>query len=193
MLSFAETITTIELHLGKNEHFHKLTNTRKKLRLSSQNKNKGSISISKPSTFYCFVYAELCCLSAFYNPAAVVQNLLSKKCVWDNRKKVKGRKKRMAQNWELKYNTGENKDFRSLARYDLAVESRYLSQADKSIIRVSSFPKLFLNDRIYSYTKKTIWHLSILSFKNLQHWKVLSFQKNKFCYPSLSLGKKKLL
>ena len=81
-------------------------------------KTKATISISKPSTFYCFVYAELCCLSAFYFPAAVVQNLLSKKCVWDNRKKVKGRKKRMAQNWELKYNTGKNKDFRSLARYD---------------------------------------------------------------------------
>ena len=29
-----------------------------------------------------------------------------------------GSKKRMAQNWELKYNTRENKDFRSLARYD---------------------------------------------------------------------------
>jgi hypothetical protein len=23
------------------------------------------------------------------------------------------------------------------------------------------FPKLFLNDKIYSYTKKTIWHLAI--------------------------------
>jgi hypothetical protein len=37
-----------------------------------------------------------------------------------------------------------------------------LSQADKSNIRVSSFPKLFLNvkfHQIYNYTKKTIWHL----------------------------------
>ena len=32
----------------------------------------------------------------------------------------------------------------------LAVESRDLSQADKSIIRVSSFTKLFFNDKIYS-------------------------------------------
>ena len=43
----------------------------------------------------------------------------------------------------------------SFDRFLLAVESRDLSQADKSIIRVSSLPKLFLNDKIYGYTKKT--------------------------------------
>ena len=46
----------------------------------------------------------------------------------------------------------------SFDKFILAVESRDLSQADKSM---SSFPKLFLNDKIYSYTKKTIWHLAI--------------------------------
>ena len=59
----------------------------------------------------------------------------------------------------------------SFDKFLLAVESRDLSQADKSIINVSSFPKLFLNDNIYNYTKKTIWHLAIwqiLSLKNLQ-------------------------
>ena len=33
----------------------------------------------------------------------------------------------------------------------LAVESRDLSQAEKSIIRVSFFPKTVLNDKIYPY------------------------------------------
>ena len=42
----------------------------------------------------------------------------------------------------------------SFDKFPLAAEARDLSQADKSIIRVSSFPKLFLNDKIYSYTKK---------------------------------------
>ena len=37
------------------------------------------------------------------------------------------------------------------------VESHDLSQADKSIIRGSSFPKLFLNDKYYSYTKKKLF------------------------------------
>ena len=59
----------------------------------------------------------------------------------------------------------------------LAVESRDISQADKSIMRMSSFPKLFLNDKIYSYTNKKLfgtWQfgkidvLVILSFKVLQ-------------------------
>ena len=44
--------------------------------------------------------------------------------------------------------------YMSFDNFLLAVESRDLSQADKSIIRVSSFPKLLLNDKIYSYTKK---------------------------------------
>jgi hypothetical protein len=45
----------------------------------------------------------------------------------------------------------------SFDKFLLAVESHDLSQADKSIIIVSSFPKLFLNDKIYSYVyqKKT--------------------------------------
>ena len=51
--------------------------------------------------------------------------------------------------------------YMSFDKFLLAVESRDLSQADKSILRVSSFPKLFLNDKIYSYTKKNIWHLAI--------------------------------
>ena len=42
-------------------------------------------------------------------------------------------------------------------KFILAVESRDLSQADKSIIRVSFFPKLFLNDKIYNYTKKKLF------------------------------------
>jgi hypothetical protein len=42
----------------------------------------------------------------------------------------------------------------SFDKFLLAVESRDLSQADKSIILESSFPKLFLNDTIHSYTKK---------------------------------------
>jgi len=45
--------------------------------------------------------------------------------------------------------------YMSFDKFILAVESRDPSQADKSIIRVPSFPKLFLNDKIYSYTKKT--------------------------------------
>ena len=62
----------------------------------------------------------------------------------------------------------------SFDKFLLSVESRDLSQADKSIIRVSSFPKLFLNDKIYSYTKKIFGNLAklmcwlILSVKNLQ-------------------------
>ena len=39
----------------------------------------------------------------------------------------------------------------------MAVESRDLSQADKKIIRVSSFPKQFLKDKIYSCTKKKLF------------------------------------
>ena len=60
---------------------------------------------------------------------------------------------------------GQSRDpkvlYMSFDKFLLAVESRDLSQADKRIIRVSSYPKLFLNDEIYSYTKKTIWHLAI--------------------------------
>ena len=47
----------------------------------------------------------------------------------------------------------------SFDKFLLAVESRDLSQSDKGIIKVSSFSKLFLNDKTYSYTNKNIWHL----------------------------------
>ena len=50
----------------------------------------------------------------------------------------------------------------SFDKFLLAVESRDLSQA---IIRVSSFQKLFLNDKVYSYTKKNylvpLWHVLV--------------------------------
>ena len=49
--------------------------------------------------------------------------------------------------------------------------------ADKSIIRVFSLPKLFLNDKLYNYTqKKTIWHLAIL-----QNWCFGQFYHSKIC------------
>jgi DNA modification methylase len=69
-------------------------------------------------------------------------------------------------------------------RFLWALESCDLSQTDKSIIWVSSFPSWVMSSRTLNYTKKNIWHLviwkkmmiwSILSFKNLQHWKAYSF------------------
>jgi hypothetical protein len=45
----------------------------------------------------------------------------------------------------------------SFDKFLLAVESCDLSQTDRSIIRVSSFPTLFLNDKIYTYAKKKIF------------------------------------
>ena len=45
----------------------------------------------------------------------------------------------------------------SVDKFLLAVESCDLSHGDKSIIRVSSFPKQFLNGKIYSYTKKKLF------------------------------------
>ena len=62
----------------------------------------------------------------------------------------------------------------SLDKFLLAVESRDLSQADKSLIRVSSFPKLFLKDKIYSYTKKN-W-LALDSLAKLMFWSILTFK-----------------
>ena len=65
----------------------------------------------------------------------------------------------------------------SFDKFILAVQSCDLSQADKTIIRVSSFPTLLLNDKTYSYTKKNLfgtWQFGKidvfvnLSFKNLQ-------------------------
>ena len=44
----------------------------------------------------------------------------------------------------------------SFDKFILAVKSCDLSQTDKSIIRVFSFPKLFLNDKIDSYNKKNL-------------------------------------
>ena len=56
------------------------------------------------------------------------------------------------------------------ARSLLAFGSHDLSQADKTIIRVSSFPKLCLNDKklfgTWQFGKIDV--LVILSFKNLQ-------------------------
>ena len=43
----------------------------------------------------------------------------------------------------------------------LAVEPRDLSQADKSVFFFNLTKLQFLNDKIYSYPKKTIWHLEI--------------------------------
>ena len=72
----------------------------------------------------------------------------------------------------------DNKDlYMSFDRFLFAIESRDLSQADKSSIIVSSIPKLFLNNKIYSYTKKNYLALGNLnlSFKNFQDWKVNVF------------------
>ena len=71
--------------------------------------------------------------------------------------------------------------YMSFDRFLLAVESRDLSQADKSIIRVSSFSILqtfnFWIIKLYQKsvfgTKLMFW--SILSFKNLQDGKVNTF------------------
>ena len=51
----------------------------------------------------------------------------------------------------------------SFDKFLLAVESRDLSQADKSIISVSSFPKAVLNDEIYSFTKRNYLALGNLA------------------------------
>ena len=60
--------------------------------------------------------------------------------------------------------------YMSFDKFILAVESRDLSQADKSIIRVSSFPKLFLNDKINSYTKKN--YLALGNLAKLMFWSI---------------------
>ena len=62
----------------------------------------------------------------------------------------------------------------SFDKFLLADESRDLSQADKSIIRVSSFPKPFLKDKIYSYTKKNC--LALGSLAKLMFWSILTFK-----------------
>ena len=74
--------------------------------------------------------------------------------------------------------------YMSFDRFLLAVESRDLSQADKRIIRVSSFSILqnfnFWMIKFTVITKKTTWHLAI--WQNwcfgqfyLQDWKVNTF------------------
>jgi hypothetical protein len=62
----------------------------------------------------------------------------------------------------------------SLDKFLLAVESRDLSQAEKSIIRVFSFPKLFLKNKIYSYTNKNC--LALGSLAKLMFWSILTFK-----------------
>jgi hypothetical protein len=65
-------------------------------------------------------------------------------------------------------------------KFLLAVESRDLSQADKSIIRVSSFPKavfenMFLNDTIY--IQKNYLALGNFCFGHFYHSKVCKIEK----------------
>ena len=64
--------------------------------------------------------------------------------------------------------------YMSFDMFLLAVESCDLSQADKGIIRVSSFPKLFLNDKIYRYTTKN--YLALGNLAKLMFWSILSFK-----------------
>ena len=68
--------------------------------------------------------------------------------------------------------------FMSFDRFLLAVESHDLSQADKSIIRVSSFPILR--------------GLRAFVLQKVQA-SVVERQKKKFCFPSLSFGKEDTL
>ena len=76
----------------------------------------------------------------------------------------------------------------SFDKFLLAVESRYLSQAYKSIILVSSFPCWVMGSRTLNYTKKTIWHLAIW-----QNWyfssKIFNIEKFTFFSVCLVRGK----
>ena len=56
----------------------------------------------------------------------------------------------------------------SFDRFLLAVESRDLSQADKSIIRVSSFPSFNLGMINHSYTQKN--YLALGNLAKLMFW-----------------------
>ena len=71
----------------------------------------------------------------------------------------------------------------SFDKFLLAVESRDLSQADKILIRVSSFSKL--SDGYLRGLRGFILQKVQAS--------VVERQKNKFCYPSLSFGKEDTL
>ena len=63
----------------------------------------------------------------------------------------------------------------SFDRFLLAVESRDLSQADKSVIRVSSFSILhnfnFLTIKLTVILKTTVWNLAIWYFGQFHHSK----------------------
>ena len=78
--------------------------------------------------------------------------------------------------------------YMSFDKFLLAVESRYLSQAYKSIILVSSFPCWVMGSRTLNYTKKTIWHLAIW-----QNWyfssKIFNIEKFTFFSVCLVRGK----
>ena len=61
----------------------------------------------------------------------------------------------------------------SFDKFLLAVESRDLSQADMSNIRVSSFPKLCDGSRTVNYTKKH--YLALGNLAKLMFWSISSF------------------
>ena len=69
----------------------------------------------------------------------------------------------------------------SFDNFLLAVESRDLSQADKSIIRLSFFPKLFFNNKVYSYTQNNyylalLWYVLVNFFiQKFARWKSKHF------------------
>ena len=71
----------------------------------------------------------------------------------------------------------------------LAVESRDLSQADKSVIRVSSFQMNETNDKIYKHTKKT--YLVLCNFAKVPS-SFFGYNCN-LSFKNWSLGKKTLL
>ena len=62
----------------------------------------------------------------------------------------------------------------SFDRFLLAVESRDLSQADKSNIRVSFFQSCVMGSRIVDYTKEN--YLSHVNLAKLMFWSILSFK-----------------
>ena len=80
----------------------------------------------------------------------------------------------------------------SFDKFLLAVESRDLSQAGKSIIWVSSFPSWVMGSRTLNYTKKTIWHLAIWQnwcFGQFYHSKICNIEKFTFFSVFLVKGK----
>ena len=67
----------------------------------------------------------------------------------------------------------------SFDRFLLAVESRDLSQADKSIIRVSSFPKLsHWMIKFAVIPKKS--YLALGNLAKLMFWSILSFKRHSY-------------